>query len=179
MKVILKKHVRKLGKVGEIVNVADGYGRNYLIPKDFAIRATKSNVAQFAEIQKQLEGKNNEAKIAAEEAAKKIQNANVIFVTQSAADGRLFGSVSAKAIATELSKMANYVLTYNNILLENPIKFNGVYKIEVALHPEVLANILVVVVKTESEAQDALMKHKEEDNKNNPDVQPQEEGYEV
>lgn len=161
MQVILVKPVRKLGKVGETVNVANGYGRNYLIPQKLAIRATNDNLEKFATLQKELEAKNTENKIAAEKAAKAIDGKHLDFITQSAADGRLFGSVSLKALATKISEIAKIQLNYSNILLDSPIKFNGVYNVQVILHPEVTASVLVVVAKTESEAQDALIEFKE------------------
>ena len=161
MQVILVKPVRKLGKVGETVNVANGYGRNYLIPQKLAIRATNDNLEKFATLQKELEAKNTENKIAAEKAAKAIDGKHLDFITQSAADGRLFGSVSLKALATKISEMDKIQLNYSNILLDSPIKFKGVYNVQVILHPEVTASILVVVAKTESEAQDALIEFKE------------------
>jgi len=161
MQVILVKPVRKLGKVGETVTVANGYGRNYLVPQEFAIRATKENIAKFASLQKDLEAKNIENRKLAEKAAKAVAGKHLVFVTQSAADGRLFGSVSAKSLAVELSKLVETKLSYNNVLLESPIKFNGVYNVQIVLHPEVITSILVVVAKTETEAQDALKEYKE------------------
>lgn len=165
MQVILVKPVRKLGKVGETVNVANGYGRNYLIPQELAIRATNDNLEKFATLQKELEAKNAESKKEAEKAAKAIDGKHLDFITQSAADGRLFGSVSLKALATKISEIAKIKLNYSNILLDSPIKFNGVYNVQVVLHPEVTASVLVVVAKTESEAQDALIEFKEGGNK--------------
>lgn len=165
MQVILVKPVRKLGKVGETVNVANGYGRNYLIPQKLAIRATNDNLEKFATLQKELEAKNAESKKAAEKAAKAIDGKHLDFITQSAADGRLFGSVSLKALAVKISEIAKIKLNYSNILLDSPIKFNGVYNVQVVLHPEVTASVLVVVAKTESEAQDALIEFKEGGNK--------------
>ncbi|MDP4709085.1 MAG: 50S ribosomal protein L9 [Rickettsiaceae bacterium] len=161
MQVILVKPVRKLGQVGETVTVANGYGRNYLVPQEFAIRATKENIEKFAAIQKDLEAKNSENKVEAEKAAKLIEGKHIDFVTQSAADGRLFGSVSAKSLAIEIAKFAGITLNYSNILLGAPIKFNGVYNVQIVLHPEVVTNILVVVAKSAAEAQDALREHKE------------------
>jgi large subunit ribosomal protein L9 len=161
MQVILVKPVRKLGQVGETVTVANGYGRNYLVPQEFAIRATKENIEKFAVIQKDLESKNSENKVEAEKAAKLIEGKHIDFVTQSAADGRLFGSVSAKSLAIEITKFAGITLNYSNILLGAPIKFNGVYNVQIILHPEVVTNILVVVAKSAAEAQDALREHKE------------------
>ncbi|CAN0602101.1 unnamed protein product, partial [Ectocarpus sp. 12 AP-2014] len=161
MQVILVKSVRKLGKVGETVDVANGYGRNYLIPQNLAIRATNDNLEKFASLQKELEAKNVESKKLAEKAAKAIDGKHLDFITQSAADGRLFGSVSLKALAAKVSKIADLELNYSNILLDSPIKFNGVYNVQIILHPEVTASVLVVVAKTESEAKDALIEFKE------------------
>ena len=170
MQVILVKPVRKLGKVGETVNVANGYGRNYLIPQELAIRATNDNLEKFATLQKELEAKNAESKKEAEKAAKAIDGKHLDFITQSAADGRLFGSVSLKALATKVSEIAKIKLNYSNILLDSPIKFNGVYNVQVVLHPEVTASVLVIVAKTESEAQDALIEFKEGGNKAEDDA---------
>jgi large subunit ribosomal protein L9 len=165
MQVILVKPVRKLGKVGETVNVANGYGRNYLIPQELAVRATNDNLEKFAILQKELEVKNAESKKEAEKAAKAIDGKHLNFITQSAADGRLFGSVSLKALAAKVSAIAKVKLNYSNILLDSPIKFNGIYNVQVVLHPEVAASVLIIVAKTEFEAQDALIEFKEVGNK--------------
>lgn len=161
MQVILVKTVRKLGKVGETVKVKDGFGRNYLIPQELAIRATKDNISKFASIQSDLESKNITYKENAEKAAKLIEGKNITFIAQSASDGRLFGSVSAKMLAEKISELAQYKLNYSNILLESPIKLNGAYNVAVALHPEVIAFVLVIVAKSDSEAQEALREYKE------------------
>lgn len=161
MQVILVKPVRKLGQVGETVTVANGYGRNYLVPQSFAIRATKENKEKFVAIQKELEAKNTENKLEAEKILKIIEGKHIDFVAQSAADGRLFGSVTPKSLALEISKLAGITLNYSNIMLDAPIKFNGVYNIQVVLHPEIITDILVVVAKSESEAQVALQDHKD------------------
>ncbi|PCJ25123.1 MAG: 50S ribosomal protein L9 [Rickettsiales bacterium] len=163
MEVILVKPDRKLGKVGETVSVANGYGRNYLIPQELAIRATKENVEKFASLKKDLEAKNDKNKVDAEKVAKTLEGKNLTFITQSASDGRLFGSVSAKGLAIELSKLTGTTLSYSNIKLDDPIKFNGVYNIQLVLHAEVITNILVIVAKSESEAQDALREYLEGD----------------
>ena len=170
MQVILVKPVRKLGQVGETVTVTNGYGRNYLVPQEFAIRATKQNIEKFAALQKDLESKNSKNKVEAEKAAKLIEDKHIDFVTQSAADGRLFGSVSAKTLAIEISKFAGVALNYSNILLDAPIKFNGVYNVQIILHPEIITNILVVVAKSEAEAQDALIDHKEGGSKKEEEI---------
>jgi len=174
MQVILIKQIRKLGKVGEIVNVANGYGRNYLIPQELAMRASKDNIVQLDEMKKDLEAKNAESKTKAETAAKAVEGKHLTFVTQSAADGRLFGSVSAKALAKDISTIAGINLDYHNVILSSPIKFNGVYEVELVLHAEVVTSILVVVAKTEAEASDALIEFKE-GGKNKEETEKEEE----
>ena len=160
MQVILVNSVRKLGKVGDIINVADGYGRNYLISQKLAVRATNNNIEKYTALQREFEIKNVEHKKLAEKVAKAIDNKHLDFITQSATDGRLFGSVSLKALAARISEIAKTKLNYSNIILDGPIKYNGVYNIQVMLHPEVSAFVLVVVAKTQSDAQDALIKFK-------------------
>lgn len=103
--------------------------------------------------------------------ADKIKDKHLIFATQSGADGRLFGSISLKLIASSVSELCGYKLNYSNILLESPIKFNGVYKVQVMLHPEIFASILIAVAKSESEAQDALRDYKEGVNKSAMDTE--------
>jgi large subunit ribosomal protein L9 len=157
MQVILTKTVKKLGKVGETVRVSNGYGRNYLIPRSIAIRATQENMQKFLIHKQELEEKNIKDKILAQKSAKLIEGQHIFFITQSAPDGRLFGSVSIKSIATEVSNMIDTKLNYSNIQLDKPIKFNGVYNVQISLHPEVNVALSVVVAKTESEAQDMLV----------------------
>lgn len=106
MQVILIKPVRKLGKVGEVVNVKNGYGRNFLVPQGIAIRATKDNLGKFAALQKELEEKNIQEKSKMEATAKALDGKHLTFVTQSGADGRLFGSISLKLLASSLSELS-------------------------------------------------------------------------
>ncbi|MCP5369250.1 MAG: 50S ribosomal protein L9 [Rickettsiaceae bacterium] len=156
MQIILTKPIRKLGKIGDIVNVSDGYGRNYLLPQNLAIRATENNIASFTSIKEELEKKNKTNISQAEKLLKSLEGKNIIFAMPSSTDGKLFGSISARNIAEELSKIIGSHLNYGNIALEHPIKYNGVYDIKVILHPEVSCNIIVVIAKTHEEAQSAL-----------------------
>ncbi len=169
MQVILIKPVRKLGKVGEIVNIKNGYGRNFLIPEGLAIRATKENLGKFATLKHDLETKNHQEQLKMEAAANALNDKHLTFVTQSGADGRLFGSISLKLIAASLSELSGYKLNYSNIIIDSPIKFNGVFKVQVMLHPEIFASVLVVVAKSDSEAQDALREYKEGGKKKSED----------
>lgn len=157
MQVILKKPVRRLGKVGDIVNVKPGYGRNYLLPNDIALRASKDNIAHFESKKQELAAKNDENKKLAEATAKKLEGKNFIFVSQCAADGRLFGSVSHKAIALKLSEASDLPLNYSNVIMDDVIKFTGIHSVEIAYHPEVHSNVNIVVARSESEAQDIIV----------------------
>lgn len=160
MKIILKKPVRKLGRAGTIVSVKNGYGRNYLLPQGFAVRANDNNLALFEQQKKELDVQNKKDVQAAEEVSIKLSNQKkIIFITQAASDGKLFGSISTKVISRKLSDILKYDIDHSNILLGKPIKFTGVYNTEISLHPDVHTNILVVVAKTDSEAQDILKEY--------------------
>lgn len=160
MKVILLKPVRKLGKIGEEVEVKPGFGRNFLVPEGFAVRATEANRLVIADQKKDLEAKNSEAKKVAEALSAKISGKDFTFIRQSAADGRLFGSVANKEIAKTLSD-AGYEISYSHIHLDKPIKNLGVYEVSLILHSEVLTNVIINVARSESEAVDALREYKD------------------
>lgn len=159
MKVVLLKPVRKLGKIGEIVDVKPGFGRNFLIPQAFAVRATEANQKMIEEQKKELEAKNAEAKKYAEGLSAKISGKDFTFICQSAADGRLFGSVSNKEIANTVTR-SGYDISYGNIHLDKPIKNLGIHEVSVILHSEVVANIIVNVARSESEAIESLKEFK-------------------
>lgn len=160
MKVILLKPVRKLGKIGEEVDVKPGFGRNFLVPQGFAVRATEANRVVIAEQKKDLEAKNAEAKKVAEALSAKIIGKDFTFIRQSAADGRLFGSVANKEIAKTLSD-AGYEIAHSHIHLDKPIKNLGVHEVSLILHSDVISNIIINVARSESEAIDALREYKD------------------
>lgn len=160
MKLVLLKPYRKLGNIGDIIEVKDGFGRNYLIPANIAVRATKENIASFESRKADLESKNKDILANAQKVAKEVEGKDFTFISQSSDDGRLFGSVNAKDIAKIVSKNHPSV-THNNIVIDTPIKYTGVHEVFVHLHPEVDAKILINVSRTETEAQDALKAHKD------------------
>lgn len=164
MEVILVKPLRKgsktFGKIGDLVKVKDGFGRNYLIPQNFAIRATESNKRLIESQKDSLEQKNAHEKAEAEISVKKIAGKDLIFVRASSDDGKLFGSITGREIAGELAKLLGQKIPYTSVLLDHPIKFQGAYPVEFVLHPEVSASILVVIGRSASEAQDTLRNHK-------------------
>ncbi|XVN42120.1 MAG: 50S ribosomal protein L9 [Candidatus Rickettsia vulgarisii] len=154
MEVILIKPVRTLGKIAQIFNVKNGYARNYLFPNKLAIRATEAN-KQLIEAQRHdLEQKDEQIRSEAAVINNIIDNKELVFIRQSADDGRLFGSVTNKEIAENLSQISSHQISYLSIVLDKPIKSTGVFTVEVRLHASLSANITVIVARSESEAQD-------------------------
>ncbi|MEY3196845.1 MAG: ribosomal protein [Pseudomonadota bacterium] len=160
MKIILLKHKRGLGKIGDVVTVKDGFGRNYLIPQGIALRATPINMEIIESQKGELEKQNESAHKEAVSANTKISGKDFSFVRQCADDGRLFGSVSAKDIAQALSSKTGIEVSHSNVFLQHPIKSLGIYEVQVSLHANVECNVLINVARSESEAQDALAEHK-------------------
>lgn len=159
MKVILVKPVRKLGKIGDAVEVKPGFGRNFLLPQGFAVRATEANMQLIDSQKHELEAKNAEAHKEAGVLAAKIEGKDFTFIRQSAADGRLFGSVGNKEISKVLAD-SGYEVSHSQVELEKPIKTLGVYTVSLILHSDVTASVIVNVARTESEAIDALREFK-------------------
>lgn len=155
IEVILLEPVRKLGTVGSVVKVKGGFARNFLIPKNKAIRATEANKKSFEDKRKHIESKHNENKSNAEVLASKINGSVLNIIRQASDDGRLFGSVSGKEIASLLSNSDTKV-SYLSIALPNPIKTLGIYEVEILPYEGVRALITVNVARSESEAQVAL-----------------------
>lgn len=160
MEIILVKPVKKVGKIGEIIKVKNGFGRNYLIPKNLAIRATDANKQLIEKNKANFETKNMQARLEAESIAKMIADKELIFIKQSSDDGRLFGSLTSKEIASAITKLVSYNISYANVQIESQIKSTGVFTVEIMLHAEVTVPVLIVVARSESEANNALMAHK-------------------
>ncbi len=165
MQVILTKAVRKLGKVGDKVNVKDGYGRNFLLPRELAIRATAANIKIFDEKLTDLSNKHEDDRKQCEALKMKYDNANLTFISQSAADGKLFGSITSKLIANQFAKhISSENIDYSNVLLDNPIKNVGMYPVKITLHPDVIVNVNVIIARSDSEAQEILKSAKGDKN---------------
>ena len=146
MKVILLKDIETLGSAGEVVEVKNGYGRNFLIPRNEALVATAANMAQFESRRKQQETLAERDRRAAEALAKKLEAESITAQVKVGEEDRLFGSVTAQNIA-ELLDEKGYEIDRRTIHLEDPIRELGVYNIEVRLHPEVAAAVKLWVVK--------------------------------
>ena len=146
MKVILLKDIETLGSAGEVVEVKNGYGRNFLIPRNEALVASAANMAQFESRRKQQETLAERDRRAAEALAKKLEAESITAQVKVGEEDRLFGSVTAQNIA-ELLEEKGYEIDRRAIHLEDPIRELGVYNVEVRLHPEVAAAVKLWVVK--------------------------------
>lgn len=154
MEVILLERVGRLGAVGDVVTVKNGYARNFLIPQGKVLRATAQNKALFQEKKAQIEQENNEKRTVAQEVAVKLDNLVVSLIRQSGEDGRLFGSVSARDIAQAVTE-AGIEIKREHVVLTTAIKNIGIHPVQVSLHPEVAVTVNVSVARTETEAADA------------------------
>ncbi len=146
MKVILLKDIESLGSAGEVVEVKNGYGRNFLIPRNEALIASVANMAQFESRRKQQETLAERDRRAAEALAKKLEAESITAQVKVGEDDRLFGSVTAQHIA-ELLDEKGYEIDRRAIHLEEPIRELGVYNVEVRLHSGVATAVKLWVVK--------------------------------
>lgn len=146
MKVILLQDIKALGKKGDLVNVADGYARNYLFPKNLAVEATPGNLAKLEEEKKAKEKKLARQKMEAEEMAEKIKKCSVTLKVKAGAQGKLYGSINSKNIAEALKEQCGIDVDKRKIQLDEPIKAFGNYEVPVKLHPEVEVKLTVKVV---------------------------------
>ena len=152
MDVILLERIAKLGQMGDTVKVKNGFARNFLLPKGKALRATKENTAKFEGMKAQLEAQNLELKSEAEKVGAKLNGHNIDILRQAAETGSLFGSVSARDIATLLGA-AGFTVNRNQIALNAPIKTVGRHVVPVALHPEVEVTVNLNVARNAEEAE--------------------------
>jgi len=152
MQVVLLERVEKLGQMGDVVKVKDGFARNFLLPKKKALRATKANLSYFEGQRAQLEARNLEQKKEAESVAAKLDGQIFMLLRQAGDRGQLYGSVSTRDIATAISA-GGYSIDRGQVPLDKPIKLIGLYPMAVILHPEVRATVTINVARTEEEAE--------------------------
>lgn len=146
MKIILQRDVEKLGEAGDIVEVKDGYARNYLLPRGLAVQATKGAVRHVERVRATEEARLNREREEAEVLAAKVTKTPVQIAGQAGEDGRLFGSVTAPQIADAIAVTIGEQIDRRRIHLEEPIRSTGTHEVEIRLHPEVHATLTVVVV---------------------------------
>jgi large subunit ribosomal protein L9 len=152
MQVILLERIEKLGQMGDIVTVKDGFARNYLVPHGKAMRATKANRAEFDRRRVQLEASNLKRKEEATAAAGRIEGASVVVLRQAGEGGQLYGSVNARDVAVAFGE-AGIDFDRQQVRLDSPLKTLGIHAVRVALHPEVSVTVAVNVARTPEEAE--------------------------
>jgi large subunit ribosomal protein L9 len=152
MEVILLERVAKLGQMGEIVKVRDGYARNFLLRRKKALRATAENRAKYDGMKADLEANNLQAKSEANKVAEKIEGLEIIIIRQASESGQLFGSVSVRDIVAALETESIHV-DRPQVWLDAPIKAIGQQSVTIAVHPEVEATINVIVARSTDEAE--------------------------
>src|SRR5688572_8799997 len=151
MEVILLERVEKLGQIGDVVTVKNGFARNYLLPNKKALRANESNKKLFEANRVRIEAENADKRAEAEAASTTVDGKTVQLIRQASNVGHLYGSVSARDIVEALESQGAKV-TKSQIVLDRPIKAIGVHDVKVALHPEVAVTIKVNVARSPEEA---------------------------
>ena len=152
MEVILLERIEKLGAIGDVVKVKNGYARNFLLPNGKALRANESNRKVFESNRERIEAQNAERRAAAEKDSKGIDGASIQLIRQASNVGHLYGSVSARDIVEALEAEGAKV-TKSQIVLDRPIKAIGMQDVRIALHPEVSVTIHVNVARSPEEAE--------------------------
>ncbi|HZJ82714.1 MAG TPA: 50S ribosomal protein L9 [Clostridia bacterium] len=145
MKVILLEDVKGSGVKGDVVNVNDGHGRNYLIPRGLAMEANTSNLTELKNRERAEQKRKQAAADQARKMADKLSRVNIIIKTKSGENGKLFGSVTNKEIASELKKQHNLNVDRKKIVLQEPIKQLGELVLDVKLYPEITGKLKVKI----------------------------------
>lgn len=152
MQIILLERIGRLGQMGDVVKVKDGYARNFLLPQGKALRATKDNMARFERERHQLEARNLELKRDAEAVSGKLEGRTFVALRQAGDGGQLYGSVSTRDIS-DLVTEGGFTIQRSQVLLDRPIKTLGLHDVRVGLHPEVEVKVIVNVARTAEEAE--------------------------
>jgi len=152
MDVILLERIEKLGAIGDVVKVKNGYARNFLLPNGKALRANDSNRKVFEANREKIEATNVERRTEAEADATKVEGLKLQLIRQASNTGQLYGSVSARDLAEALEAVGHKIAK-NQIVLDRPIKAIGVQDVKIALHPEVAVTISVNIARSPEEAE--------------------------
>jgi large subunit ribosomal protein L9 len=152
MQVILLERIEKLGQMGDVVAVKDGFARNFLVPQGKALRATKDNLAAFEQRRVQLEAANLQRKEDATAAASKVDGRSVTILRQAGETGQLYGSVNARDVAEAFTD-AGVTIERRQVRLDSPLKALGIHAVRVALHPEVVVQVSVNIARSAEEAE--------------------------
>ncbi|WP_422343650.1 50S ribosomal protein L9 [Parasphingorhabdus sp.] len=152
MDIILLERVEKLGGIGDVVTVKNGYARNFLLPNNKALRANEANKKVFEANRKQIEADNEAKRKDAEKASGSVDGKQIVLIRASSASGQLYGSVSVRDIVDALAADGATV-EKSMVILEKPIKTLGVFDVRIRLHPEVSVNVQVNVARSDDEAE--------------------------
>lgn len=152
MQVILLERIGRLGQMGDVVKVRDGYARNFLLPQGKALRATKDNMARFEKERSQLEANNLKRKQEAEAVSAKLGGLSFVVLRQAGDTGQLYGSVTTRDISDAVTA-GGFTIDRVQVLLDRPIKTLGLHEVRLSLHPEVEIKIVMNIARTEEEAQ--------------------------
>ena len=168
MEVILLERIEKIGKLGDVVKVKDGYARNYLLPQKKALRANKENIKIYEKQKKVYEEKNADLLKEAQSKAKTVDNLSISLIKQASDSGQLYGSVTAREISDTIKSLGHDIQT-KQIQLKKAIKEIGTHKVKIIIHPEVITSVTVKVARSNEELMsDTLIEEniKEDDAKN-------------
>ncbi len=149
MDIVLLERVEKLGSIGDVVTVKDGFARNFLLPQGKALRANAGNIARFEREREAIEARNAEKRVSAEGVGKELDGERYTLIRQAGESGHLYGSVSAKDIAEAVGNG----LSRAQVVLNSPIKSVGIHDVRISLHPEVFVTVGINVARTSDEAE--------------------------
>lgn len=152
MEVILLERIGRLGQIGDVVRVKEGFARNFLLPKGKALRATKENRTRFESMRSQLEARNLEHRNEAQSVRERLDGKSFVVLRQASETGQLYGSVSTRDLATLLTE-GGFSVDRSQIELNAPLKMIGMHQVPVALHAEVTASITVNIARNADEAE--------------------------
>ncbi|HEY1559836.1 MAG TPA: 50S ribosomal protein L9 [Caulobacteraceae bacterium] len=152
MKVILLERVERLGGLGEVVNVKDGFARNFLLPRSKALRANATNMKVFDDMRVDIEARNAKSREAAEKSGNKLDGATYVMIRQAGESGQLYGSVSGRDVADAVNADGGKV-DRAMVVLDRPIKTLGLHPVKLRLHPEVVVTIQVNIARSKDEAE--------------------------
>ena len=151
MQVILLERIGRLGQMGDVVTVKDGFARNFLLPQGKALRATKANRERFEKERAQLEARNLELKSEAGAVADKLQGKSFIIIRQAGNSGQLYGSVTTRDISTAVTE-GGFSIERRQVMLDRPIKTLGLHDVRIGLHAEVEPRVTINVARSPDEA---------------------------
>ena len=153
MEIILLERIEKLGSIGDVVSVKDGYARNFLLPRSKALRANAANMKVFEAQKADIEARNAKAKDAAGKSGEKLDGTAYILIRQAGESGQLYGSVSGRDVADAVNAEGGSKIDRAMVVLDKPIKTLGLHEVKVRLHPEVTVTVTLNIARSADEAE--------------------------